>query len=68
MFQRVELADIEYLKVILDETDDVGTMADGQVEVDDGETVRETVHEREQTGRETVNAAEREGVELAFCY
>ena len=44
MFQRVELADIEYLKVILDETDDVGTMANGQVEVNDGETVRETVH------------------------
>ena len=41
---------IENLQVVLDKAHDVGTMTDAKVEVDDGETVREAVHKREQAG------------------
>ena len=42
----------------------MGTVTDGEVEVDDGETVREAVHQRKEAGREAVNAGEGEGVEF----
>ena len=45
-FQTVELANVKHLEVFFDETYDVGTMADTEVEVDDGKTVRETIHQR----------------------
>ena len=62
--QRVEFPDIKDLKVVLDEAYDVGTVTDGEVEVDDGETVREAVHQRKEAGREAVDARERESVEV----
>ena len=62
--QRVEFPDIKDLKVVLDEAYDVGAVTDGEVEVDDGETVWEAVHERKEAGREAVDARERESVEV----
>ena len=62
--QRVEFPDIEDAEVVLDEAYDVGAVTDGEVEVDDGETVWEAVHERKEAGREAVDARERESVEV----
>ena len=54
--ERIKFADVHQAKVGFDETDDVGAVTDREVEVDDGETLREAVHKREQTRRETVDA------------
>ncbi len=56
LFQRVELTYIEDIEIGLDKSYDVGTMTDGEVEVDDAETVGEPIHQREQTGREAMDA------------
>ena len=48
----VEFADIHQAEIILHQADDAGTMAGGEIEVDDAEAVGETIHEREQAGRE----------------
>ena len=56
LFQRVQFSDIEDIEVIFNESDNVRTMADGEVEVDDAEAVGEAVHEGEQTGREAMDA------------
>ena len=63
LFQGIQFADIEDIEVVLHQTDDVAAVTDGEVEVDDAETVGETVHQREQSRRERVDAREREGVE-----
>ena len=47
--QTVQFSDIEDLQVVLHQSDDAGTMADGEVEVDDGETIGETVHQGKET-------------------
>ena len=47
--QTVQFSDIEDLQVVLHQSDDAGTMADGEVEVDDGETVGETIHQGKET-------------------
>ena len=62
--ERVKFANIHELKVRFDETNDGCTMADGEVEVDDGETIGEALHEREQTRGETMDA--REGKHIQF--
>ena len=64
-FQAIELADIKDIEVGLDQSDDVGTVAHGEVEVDDAEAVGEVVHQRKEAGREAVDAGEGEGVEFS---
>ena len=66
MIQRVELADIHQSKVRLSQTDDVGTMAHAEVEVDDGETLRKALHQREKAWREGVDTTEGEGKQLTI--
>ena len=61
--KRVEFSNVENLQVGLDEANDASTMADGEVEIDDGETFRKAIHEREQTGREAVDARECEHIQ-----
>ena len=56
LFQRIQFSDIKDIKVIFNESDNVRTMAHGEVEVDDAEAVGEAVHEGEQTGREAMDA------------
>ena len=56
LFQRIQFSDIEDIEVGLNQSDDVRTMAHGEVEVDDAEAVGEAIHEGEQTGREAMDA------------
>ena len=62
LIQAIEFADIENVKVWFHQSYDMGAVADAEVEVDDAELIRETIHEREQTGREAMNAAKRKGM------
>ena len=61
LIQAIELADVEETEVGLHETYDVGTMAHGEVEVNDAKLIGEAIHQGEQTGREAMDATEREG-------
>ena len=56
LFQGIQFSYIEDVEVVLNQSDNMRTMADGEVEVDDTEAVGEAVHEGEQTGREAMDA------------
>ena len=56
LFQRVQFSYIEDVEVVLNQSDNMRTMADGEVEVDDAEAVGEAIHEGKQTGREAMDA------------
>ena len=60
--QTVQFADIEDLQVVLHQTDDEGTMADGEGEIDDGERIGETIHQGKETRREAMDARKGEGM------
>ena len=45
LIETVELANINHTEVVLHQSDNMRTVAHGKVEVDDAETVGETIHE-----------------------
>ena len=54
--ESLDFADVHELEVRLHQTNDRCTMADGEVKVDDGETLWEALHQGEQTRRERMDA------------
>jgi len=62
--ERVYFANIHEFEVVFHQTYDMSTVANAEVEVHNGKTLREAIHQGKQTRRETMNAAECEGVKL----
>ncbi len=58
LVERVEFANIKNLKIVLDESYDMGAVTNAEVEIDDGETLRKAIHQWEQAWREAVDARE----------
>ena len=63
--KRVEFAHVNHLQVVFHQAHDSGTMADRQVEINDTELVWEAIHQREQAGREGMDATESECIEVS---
>ena len=62
LFQAVQFSYVEDLEVVLHQSHDAGTMADEEVEIDDGETIGETIHQGKKTWREAMDARKGEGM------
>ena len=58
IMERIQFANVQDPKVVLQQSDDTRTVTNREVEVDDAETVGEPIHQREQTWRERMNAGE----------
>ena len=63
LVQGLYLTHVHQLEVVLDTADNLGTMADTEIEVDDAETVGELIHQREKAGRERMDTAKGKGME-----
>ena len=65
-FQRINLSDIQQAQIVFLTAVDARAMAGLQVEIDDGKTVGEAIHQRKQARRKAVDARKREQIQHDF--